>query len=369
MNNRQSIGVLHLIDTLTPGGAERMAVLLANHLPGYGFRVTLCATRRGGALRNQIQPAVQVVELNRRGRWDLSAVGRLIHLIRRERIQLIHAHTTSLFLGALVCTLLPEVHLVWHDHYGRQDVENRPAWLYRRAALRASAVFAVTRDLARWNIHQLGLPADRVHFLPNFVENQSLEQQNTEPLPGTPGKRMVCVANIRPQKDHHNLLEAVRLVLQCVPDAHLLLAGAFSDARLTAELQQKARDWGMAQQISWLGTREDISAILAGCDIGVLSSVSEGFPVVLLEYGRAGLGVVSTRVGECAEILDEGSAGILVPSGDPSALAEALLDLLEHPDRRKNLGNALAKRVKEYYSPQAVVPRVVKVYENILSGR
>lgn len=369
MNNSQSIGILHLIDTLTPGGAERMAVLLANHLPGYGFRVALCATRRGGALRNQIQPAVQVVELNRRGRWDLSAVGRLIHLIRRERIQLIHAHTTSLFLGALVCAFLPEVRLVWHDHFGRQDVENRPAWLYRWAALRASAVFAVTRDLARWSIHQLGLPADRVYFLPNFVENYVVKQPDIEPLPGIPGKRMVCVANVRHQKDHHNLLEAMRLVLQRVPDAHLLLVGAFSDARLTEELQQKSRDCGMARQISWLGVREDIPAVLAGCDIGVLSSASEGFPVVLLEYGRAGLGVVSTRVGECAEILDEGNAGILVPSGNPSALAEALLDLLEHPDRRTNLGNALAKRVREYYSPETVVPLVVKVYENILSGR
>ena len=158
-----------------------------------------------------------------------------------------------------------------------------------------------------------------------------LRWSDAEPgdLPGRVGARIVCVANFRAQKDHLTLLQALALVVQQVSEAHLLLVGASSDQDYFDLVRKEISRLGLNQNVSLLGERQDVSAILLGADIGVLSSVSEGLPLALLEYGMARLATVATAVGQCPEVLDEGRAGILVPPGAPNQLGEALLSLLE----------------------------------------
>jgi glycosyltransferase involved in cell wall biosynthesis len=85
-----------------------------------------------------------------------------------------------------------------------------------------------------------------------------------------------------------------------------------------------------------------------------------------LEYGRAGLAVVATQVGECAEILEEGEAGLLVTPSNPDSLARAFLRLLKSPALRTQLGERLNQRVKQNYSAETIVNQVCQVYEQIL---
>ena len=148
-------------------------------------------------------------------------------------------------------------------------------------------------------------------------------------MPGKPGRRIVCVANFRPQKDHPNLLNAMAMVKDSVPDAHLLLAGEAADDDYKAGLAARIAELGLEGNVTWLGARRDVPAILAQCDVGVLSSRSEGLPLALLEYGAAGLATVATAVGESAEVLGSGASGVLVPPGCPEALANAIIRLLE----------------------------------------
>jgi glycosyltransferase involved in cell wall biosynthesis len=168
------------------------------------------------------------------------------------------------------------------------------------------------------------------------------------------------------QKDHLTLVRAFAQVVKSEPQAHLILIGAETDPQLAKQARQESQSLGLESNLTWLGPRDDVPAILAGCGIGVLSSVSEGFPVVLLEYGRAGLAVVATQVGECAEILAEGEAGILVPPSNPDALAAALLRLLQSPALRTQLSARLTERVKQNYSVETIMKRVCQVYETIL---
>jgi glycosyltransferase involved in cell wall biosynthesis len=125
---------------------------------------------------------------------------------------------------------------------------------------------------------------------------------------------------------------------------------------------------GLEGNVYLLGERQDVHAILNACDIGVLSSVSEGLPLALLEYGMAALAAVATHVGQCAEVLDEGRAGILVPSASPERLAHALLSLLKSPARSLALGKELQRRVQERYSAGAVMKQVCQIYEKVLSA-
>lgn len=342
------VNVLHLVDTLEPGGTERVAVNLVNHLSRERFRPFLATTRREGALASEVLPDVGRLSLNRTRTLDLGALRRLVRFVRENGIAIVHAHSSSLFLASL----LPGARIVWHDHFGRLEEEERPAWLWGPAARRAAAVVAVSEDLARWCRDRLRVEAV---YLPNFIPD--IAAGPIPDLPGTPGSRVVCVANLRAQKDHLTLLRA----FSRIPEAHLLLVGADVEPDYAARVRQEAGD-----RVAFLGSRPDVPDLLRACDVGVLSSASEGFPLSLLEYGRAGLAAVATRVGQCAEVLD--GAGVLVPPGNPGALAEALAALLRDPARRGELGERLGRRVRERYSPPAVMARLEAVYHTVLES-
>ncbi len=354
-------GVLHLVDTLDPGGAERVAVNLVNHLSRERFRPFLGTTRREGPLATEVRPDVGRLALNRRRTLDLGALRRLLAFVRENDIAIVHAHASALFFAQLAALLSPHLKVIWHDHFGRYLEDDRPAWLWGPVARRAAAVVAVNEDLARWSRERLG--AGPVTYLPNFVPEAP--ETSIPDLPGTPGLRVVCVANLRAQKDHPNLLQAFARVLRDEPEARLLLAGAEVEADTAARVRKEAAALG--DRVVFLGSRSDVPALLRACDIGVLASASEGFPLSLLEYGRAGLPAVATRVGQCAEVLDGGAAGVLVPPSDPDALARAMLELLRDPARRSALGERLGQRVRERYSAAVVMERLEAVYHRALA--
>jgi glycosyltransferase involved in cell wall biosynthesis len=192
------------------------------------------------------------------------------------------------------------------------------------------------------------------------------QHQPPEDLPGDPDRRVVCVANLRQHKDHHTLLDAIALVRARHPDVRLLLAGAAPDQELAAALVARCRELGLEDTVSFLGSRPDVTALLAGCRVGVLSSSSEGFPLALLEYATAGLAVAATDVGDCGEVLDQGRLGRLVPPGDPRALADAVSGLLDDPDAARRLGEDLQRAVPVRYSRSAILHDLEDVYDQAL---
>ena len=359
------VGVVHLVDSLDIGGTERMAVNFVNSLPRERYVPYLCTTRRDGPLEESVGADVVRLRLERKHRFDLVAVCRLVEFNRQHGVRLLHAHSSSLFVAVAAALFPPHPAVVWHDHFGRFAVEQRSALLFRQLVKNASGVIAVSEPLAEWARNKLYVTAERVWYIPNFVV---LEAPDGQPpiLPGVPGARIVCVANLRPQKDHCTLLQAMALVVQRQPAAHLLLVGAAKDAACLDLLKKEISQLELGAHVSLLGERHDVAAILRACDIGVLSSASEGLPLALIEYGMAGLPVVATDVGQCSEVLDHGRAGMLVVPGAARLLAEALLSLLESPDRRAALGLQLRTRVQGFYSAGTIIERVCRVYETVL---
>jgi glycosyltransferase involved in cell wall biosynthesis len=354
-----------MTDTLALGGAERVAVNLANLLPRDHYRVFFCATRSEGPLAWQLAPDVERICLGRRRRFDLSALKRLVNFIRANDIRLLHAHATALFVAAQMSMVSPRPKLIWHDHFGRYATEQRPVAIYRLLASRASGVISVNQPLADWAIERLKLPPDRVWYIPNFVTPVS-DNGAEIALPGTPGKRIVCVANLRPEKDHLTLVRALALVAEREPEAHLVLAGATGNQAHFESVGKEIDRLGIDGKVSILNETQDVPALLRGCDVGVLSSASEGLPLALIEYGQAGLPAVATSVGQCPEVLDDGRAGIVVPPRDPEKLAEALLSLLESSERRKDLGEKFQQRVARLYNPEPVIERICRIYDAVL---
>ncbi|MCP9496447.1 MAG: glycosyltransferase [Pyrinomonadaceae bacterium MAG19_C2-C3] len=367
----ERIGVMHLTDTLGAGGAERVAVQMVNFLPRELYRSFLCTTRWGGALAEMIASDVEQLHLSRQSRFDWRAVNNLARYVRHHRIQILHAHQTSLFIAVAASLLPPFPKVIWHDHFGRHDYDARPVWIYRQAAKRVGGVIAVNESLADWSRSRLAVPSNRVWYVPNFTtESQAANDDGEIPaLPGQTGERIVCVANFRPQKDHLTLVRAMKRVVQEAPGAHLLLVGVEVDENYVEKIRREIAVHELGRNITLLGERRDVAEILKQCDIGVLSSVSEGLPLALIEYGMARLPAVATKVGQCGEVLDYGRAGMLVSHAAPEKLANSLLTLLRSPGRRQRLGEKFYRRVQEFYSPRSAMRKINKVYETVLSGK
>jgi len=359
--------ILHLLDTLDAGGAERVAVNIVNLLPRSNCKPFLVTTRRDGPLAEAVAPDVTRLCLGRTHRFDISALRRFQDLLGSHNIDVVHAHGPSLFFARTATLFHHSPALIWHAHFGKRASEDHFAPHYRIALGQVSAVVTVNQQLAGWVCHRLKVPPHKVICLPNPVSLRYSYGESPK-LPGLPGSRVVCVANLRPEKDHATVLQAMTRIVSLCPSAHLILIGSAACEAIERQIRAFVIEHRLSSHVTWLGPRDDVDAILPACDIGVLSSTSEGSPMALVEYGLAGLPTVVTRVGRCPEIVDEGSAGLLVPPGDPDAFAAALLRLLTEPELRATLGSRLRRRAETLYR-DAAIQQFHSLYQSLLPER
>ncbi len=159
------------------------------------------------------------------------------------------------------------------------------------------------------------------------------------------------------------------IVAREVSGVRLLIAGSLSDGNYVARVRDEIEKLELNDRVSLLGERHDVPALLQACEIGILSSASEAFPLALMEYGVAGLPVVTTRVGQCAEFLQEGRAGELVSPGNPDQLAQAIIELLASAERRSSLARALKDRILESYDAGRIAEQLGQIYQKVLESR
>ncbi|MFV9550635.1 glycosyltransferase [Algibacter sp. PT7-4] len=351
--------VLQLIDSLDAGGAERVAVNIANALVDYTDGSFLCATRKEGLLKESISDSVEYLFLNKTKTIDISAIKRLNGFVKKNKVNIIHAHSSSFFLATIVKFLNRNITIVWHDHYGNSEfLVSRKYGVLKRCSKYFSHIFSVNNPLKAWSINVLKFKS--VTYLPNFATvNKSLAVSN---LKGTEGKRIVCLANLRPQKDHLTLLLAFKVVLDANPDWTLHCVGKKFQDEYSKKVEAKIDELGLRESVFLYGSKPDVYNLLKQSDIGVLSSKSEGLPLALLEYGFANLPVVATKVGECKTVISNNENGLLVKANAPKNLGNAINNLIGNKDLRRTLSKNYNKHIEDNYSEKAQIETILKVY-------
>jgi glycosyltransferase involved in cell wall biosynthesis len=161
-------------------------------------------------------------------------------------------------------------------------------------------------------------------------------------------------------KDQLGLIRAFKRVHDQHADTALVLIG---DGELRASLQQSAIDEGVADSVHFLGDRSDVRDWLQGLDMFVLSSMSEGYSMALLEASAVALPIVATQVGGNGEIVRDGINGRLVPAGNPAALADAMLALLRNPQHALALGQSARAWVERHGSLETMAMRYAQLYD------
>jgi glycosyltransferase involved in cell wall biosynthesis len=365
--------VLSLIDRASDqGGAERFAVGLATHLPRERFESWICSSREPDPATAAAVAAtgIPLVTLGRRAKWDVHRMWRFADLLRRERFDVLHAHKFGSNLWGTVIGRACRVPVVIaHEHTWTYEGNPVRVWLdgnvTGRLATRFVAVSAADRERM---VTIEGVSRDKVTVIPATVHIPSL---------GGTGERdgdlraelglasetpvIAIVAVLRPQKAITVLLEAHALVLDRIPDAHLVIAG---DGECRQELERRARDLGLEARVHFLGRRSDVDSILAAADVAALSSDFEGTPLFIAECMANHTPVVATAVGGVPEVIEDGHTGLLVAPRDPAALAAGLAHLLSHPAERERIAAEAFRRL-DRFTLDAVAARFGELYETL----
>lgn len=353
--------VLQIIDSLDAGGAERMAVNIANELQAAGYESHLCVTRKEGLLKTAISKEVGYTFIEKKGKLGWTALSKLKRYIKEHQIEVVHAHSTSAFTAVVVLFLLKsKPKLIWHDHYGKANqLEARRLKVLRFLSGYFNQVISVNKLLKAWAIKEL--KCESVTYLENFATatfNQELQTQ----LAGRDNKRIVCLANLREQKDHLNLLKAFEIVHRQFPVWSLHLCGKDFNDDYSLSIKQEIEQKGLKDNVFILGSRADVGAVLNSCDIAVLSSRSEGLPVALLEYGLHHLPVVVTDVGACREVVAD--YGVVVESENAQLLSAALLKLIKDKIQREQYAAQFHNHVINNYGSKRYINKLVNIYKS-----
>jgi glycosyltransferase involved in cell wall biosynthesis len=368
--------VCQVLFTLTLGGAEVLAARIARRLSGQ-YRMTFACLEELGPLGEQLRAdGFEVQVFARRPGVDWRCARSLADLFHRERVDVVHAHQYGpFFYSALARHFGARMPIVLTEH-GREFPDNtsRTHHLANRLLLRRrDRVAGVGREVRRGLIDKEGFPARRVEVIYNGIDLSPYEDRGPDrdmvlrELGVVPGDLLVAqVARLVTIKDHATAIRTIEQLTRSRRDVCLVLVGDGPEAGL---IEAMIRERGLAGRVRMLGRRLDVPRLLRAADLALLTSVSEGIPLSLIEAMAAGLPVVATRVGGVPEVVEEGRTGLLAPAGDHEALAGLLLRLAGDPDLRARMGRAGRERARELFSEDRMVAEYEQIYRELAGWR
>lgn len=353
------VRVAHLVSTLHIGGLEMVVYDLARQRDRSTFDVrVICLGALGDLAPRFAALGVPVESLGWSGQGRARVALRLARRLRALRTDVLHTHNPDPHHIGTLARVMARVPVLVHTKHGRNYPKRPRAVAANRWASRwTDRIVPVSDDAARVAIEIERVAPTKVGVIHNGVDLAQYEVPR-RPTSG-PMLRAVHVARLNRIKDQPTLLHAARIVLDAVPEFRLDLVG---DGERRAELEALHAELGLGDRVRFLGFRDDIQRILAESDLFVLSSLSEGISITLLEAMAAGLPVVATRVGGNPEVVVDGVTGRLVPERNPEALAAAVLDLVRGPEAARRMGAAGRRRVEDEFDLRCVARRYEDLY-------
>jgi len=365
--------VLHLIDDLSFGGAQKLLAAFADRLPKDRYRMTVCALQPDCQIRKELElRGIEVFCLNRERpgivsplrfiAYVYSNIRDVVDICKRRHIDIIHCHLSDAeYIGAVAKGLRRIKTVYATNHYpflpeGRSKADPRNClrkilygFLYNHCL---DHVIAVSEDVYKVLQEHYGVKPDNMTIITNGIDikqfcgkqpsaqlRSSLHLDGDQTVIGTIGR-------LHFQKGQKFLIAAVRHLVSRGYPVVLLLAG---DGTLREELEAQTEACGLQKHIRFLGARSDTAEILALTDIFVFPSLYEGTSLALLEAMAAGKPIVASDIPGTAAVITHGHNGCLVPPADSGALADAVADLIGHPKRAEEFGRRAYQAVQDRF--------------------
>jgi glycosyltransferase involved in cell wall biosynthesis len=339
---------------LQRAGAQRQCVELALGLREAGWAVEVASLEEGGALAAELRAAGIPLHLcPRRWRWDLSPLFALARLWGRLDPDVVQ---TFLFLPNFygrVGRLMRRPRLLVSS-LRSTGIEGWPRYAAEVLLAPLCDLILANSEAGKRDLVARGVAPHRVVVVRNGM---TFERFDAALLRGRPPEeclpRLGMVAQMERRKDHLGLVEALAAVRARVPEVKLVLAG---DGSLRPAVEERVRRLGLAEAVEFLGTIDRPESVVTTLAISVQASAAEeGTSNSILEAMACGRPVVATDIGGNREVVEHGRTGLIVPPGDPEALARALADLLARPDRIRDMGAAARASVRARFSRATMI--------------
>lgn len=360
-----TLRVLHIDTEQGWRGGERQTLWLAAELARRGHR-SIVAARSGEPLaRRAAEAGLDVVPCSPFGELDPRAALQLRATIRREQIDVVHAHTSHAVASGALATIgsrTPMVVARRVDFPLRQNAGTR--WKYGRAA----EIIAVSNAVRRVLVDG-GINAERITVVPDGVDVHRVVAPATAETISQLGVHtgvplVVQVAQLVGHKDPINFVRAVAHARRLVPDLQALLVG---DGPLRGEVEREIHTLMLDGAIHLAGYRTDADALLAAASVVVLSSREEGMGSVLLDALAFGRPVAATRAGGIPEVIVDGECGLLADVRDPEGLGAAIAKLIVDRELAARFCTNAKARAAEF-SVERMTDRTIEVYERAVDG-
>lgn len=357
------------------GGAELLAVHLAAGLDSSRFHSQLCASRSPQQGVDQaVDEAIALLRdagvayhtLGRRAKLDVWRWAGFVRLLRRERIDVLHAHKFgSNAWGVLTGRLARVPVIVAHEHTRNDPYSSnrlRAAIDRDLIARHSNAFVAVSRADQRYMVEVERIPAESTVFLPNGAPDSA-------PSPGVDARPLLGVGAatptvgsagfMHPRKRFDLLVRAASILRVEFPDLRVVIAG---DGDQRGAIESLIAQLDLGDTVQLLGRRTDVIDLLPGFDVAVCCSDHEGSPISVIEYMQAARPIVATSVGGNPDLIEDGREGLLVAPGDHRALADAIGQLLRDRERARRLGEAARERCRREFTIESMCRRVEELY-------
>lgn len=360
------------------GGNLATVLALCERLPARGFDVALAAPSSQPYVARFKDAGVPTFDAEVKNKYDVRSYRRYSELVKGEGFGVVHTHTRRAdFVAALggrlagavtVSTQHGQINLDRHTLQEKRDLAARfYCFCLRNFFDKHVGVSAEIADELR---SRCRVPAAKVTHIPNGLDAAPFVEAGGERFAfrrKIGARRWTVVATVvasLDSKGHGDLLAAVAELVAEGVDLTLVIAGEGHWGRPV--IGKAAAELGIADRVHLLGFRDDVPRVLAGSDVFVLPTPSEGLSIAIMEAMAAALPVVATAVGGNAELVEPGRTGYLIPVGDVAALAGALRVLARDPGKRKAMGRAARSRVTLDFTADKMADRYAGLYEELL---
>jgi L-malate glycosyltransferase len=365
--------ICHVLHTMRIGGAEVLAKEYAQHTHQDFDVVFACLDDLGELGEGLRQDGYTVEVIRRKSGFDLGCAKRLAKFLCQQQVSLVHAHQYApFFYSALSRIGRHRIPILFMEH-GRDfpDYSRPKRKLANKVLLRKSdQAVAVGECVRQALINNEGIPSSRIKVVYNGIdlsrydaERRARESIRNELGIGRDAIVLIQVARLNRLKDHPTALQALARLVTTQPWVHLLVAG---DGEGRADIERLIDELQLGSRVTLLGTRNDVPRLLQAADIFLLSSITEGVALTLIEAMATGLPCVATRVGGNAEVVIHGETGFLCDPSNPEALALRLNTLCTDHELRRHLGMAGHRRAIEGFDDRQMHAALDRIYREML---
>lgn len=367
------IRVLHVRTSAGLYGAERVILNLVGHVDRARCELLLaCVSERDGDgepfARCARSAQVPVLSVRSRRKLDWHVVATLRRIIRTERVQIVHAHDFKGDLYAVLASVGLPVKRVVSAHGTTRDSTSRRVRLYLEEHLLYRAFDAVVAVAEALRAHLVAFLDPRaVILIQNGLDPALLGDQEASgdaPLTSADGRPVFAVVGrLLPDKGHRFFLDAFRKLLHTHPGCEAWIVG---DGPEREAIAARVRALGLENAVRLCGTRDDMPTVYRRANCLVIPSLTEGLPMVLLEAFAWRVPVVATRVGDIPRLVEPGRSGYLVAPGDAPALARAMAQRLDSPERARAMAEAAHAILRERFTAGRMAQDTQSLYEQVL---